>query len=193
LAQIKIVNTETILHAFVEDIILDDIPNNCRVYCFVFGPSDADETIKKDLENLGREYGNNLFVGFWSMADPRYNDMAIYFELKNLPAIVITAESSLASIVGKSSIVGSAFVRLDNHTLLSEVESLKQLVRLLYNLFITGEVAKAMKQAKEARESVSIMNILRNVKKFFTDALVKIIERYNIEFKFGLFEFKLEK
>jgi hypothetical protein len=48
-----------------------------------------DQAIKDDLENLGKEYGNNLFVGFWSMADERYRDVAEYFSLKPLPAIVI--------------------------------------------------------------------------------------------------------
>src|SRR5215211_3126515 len=111
MAQIKLVATkpkDTL--AVAKDVTLDGVPDNCKVYCFILGPSDTDEAIKKDLETLGTEYGNNLFVGFWNMADSSYTDMAKYFKLGPLPAIIITAESSLASTDDTNM---SAFVRLD--------------------------------------------------------------------------------
>jgi hypothetical protein len=191
LAKIIIVNTvPQDRRTFAKSITLDHIPDDCKVYCFVFGSSDADEKTKKDLEELGTEYGNNLFTGFWSMADPNYKDIATYFDLSTLPTIVMTAEASLASTKDSNE---SVFVRLDNRKLLLDVENVKELVRLLYNLFITGEVANAIRTAKNASRWGNIRDISAKVEKFFTDTLVKIIEKYNIDFSFGPFNVTLEK
>jgi hypothetical protein len=189
MAQIQIVNSApkgTL--AFAKDVTLDNVPDNSKVYCFVFGPTDAQEQTKKDLEILGTESGNNLFVGFWSMADSRYVDLAKYFQLKSLPAIIITAESSLASIDDANM---SAYVRLDNRKLLSETESVKQLVKDLFNLFIRGEVVEAIKTAKSQSKKASIRYFFNKIKNIFSDAVMSIINKYNIEFEYGLFKAKL--
>ena len=176
MAKIKIVNTSPPgRRSFAEDVTLDNIPENCKVYCLVYGVSDTDQTIKNDLENIGKEYGNNLFVDFWSMADERYTDVATYFSLKDLPVIVVTAESSLSSIEGSNE---STFVRLDNPHLLSEFEDVKRLVRLLYNLFIQGDIADAITIAKKKSKWATMKDIITKVKNLFTDAIITIIERY---------------
>jgi hypothetical protein len=152
------------------------------------GSSDAQEATKKDLETLGSEYGNNLFVGFWNMGDPRYSEMSKYFKLGHLPAIIITAESSLASTEDTNT---SAFVRLDNPILLKDVEGVKQLVRLLYNLFIQQYVVDAIRVAKRANRWARIKDIMKKLNNLFSNAVKKIINTYNIEFEFGGFKAKL--
>lgn len=169
-------------------VILEGIPENCRVYCFVFGSSDADEKTKKDLETLGTEYGDNLFVGFWSMKDSRYSYIASCFNLRSLPAIVFTAESHLGGTEEDNS---APYVRLDDSRVLSDIDGMKQLIRLLYNLFITGKVAEAIKEAKKARKVRRLRDIIQQSKKLVSDIVGRIIENYNIDFEYGPFKVEL--
>jgi hypothetical protein len=55
-ARIRILNTNLV--GIVEhSVILEGIPENCRVYCFVFGSSDADEKTKKTWKLWERSMG----------------------------------------------------------------------------------------------------------------------------------------
>lgn len=191
MVKINIINTSPAgRRYFAKDVTLENIPENCKVYCLVFGVSDADQSIKKYLEDMGKEYANNLFVGFWSMADERYSDVATFFDLKNLPAIVITAESSLSNIEGSNE---SALVRLDNPRLLLDIDILKQTIRLLYNLFVRGEVSNVMSIANKKNREATIKDIRNKIKNIFTDTITEIIEKYNIDISYGQFKIRFEK
>ena len=73
------------------NVRLSNVPDDCRVYTFVFRQSKLDDKIRDELEQMGKELGSNLFVGLWDMSDPDYVKMNEIFKLGNLPAIVVTA------------------------------------------------------------------------------------------------------
>ena len=51
LTDIKIFDTTTPGHrALRKNVKLSNVPDTCKVYCFVFGSSDADKQVKKDLD-----------------------------------------------------------------------------------------------------------------------------------------------
>ena len=124
------------------------------------------------------------------MGDPLYKDMAKHFDLEKIPSIVITADSTLSTIENSDK---SAFVRIDNELIFSDIDSLKKLLRVLYNLFIRGGIVGAMKEASRSGTIAKLKNLFVKLKDLFTKAVIQIMEKYNIELSFGLFSIKLVK
>jgi hypothetical protein len=129
--------------ALGEDVMLDDLPTDAKVFVFFF-PGDMStgtDDLQDRLRALGRRTGSNLFVDIGSLADKDYPAAAERFGLVALPAIVVTATSPLAA----SPEGDTAFVRLDAQSLFAKPELLTRTVEQLFNLFLTNKVSQAVR------------------------------------------------
>jgi hypothetical protein len=96
----------------------------------------------KELRALGLKTGGNLFVNIAeTLADPSYQMAAERFRLKSLPVIVVTAVGPLAATPEGQ----TAFVRLDGKHLFQQPQQLVQTVEQLFNLFLRGDIAEAVR------------------------------------------------
>lgn len=171
------------------NVTLRKVPNNCRVYAFVIRQSKVDDKIKEELVQFGEESGLNLFVGLWDMKDQDYFKLNKMFKLGKLPAIIMTAESSLSTV----SDTENTFVRIDDKRLFSKPEELSELVNELYSLFMDGQVIKAIKKTKRKEISIFLTNLLVEIKNVVTKIAREIMDKYNIKFEFGNFKIDLTK
>jgi hypothetical protein len=171
------------------NVRLRGVPDDCRVYAFVFRQSKLDSRIKGELEAIGEEAGLNLFVGLWDMSDPNYIKMNEIFSLGKLPAVIMTADSSLSTV----SDTENTFVRIDDERLLEKPEEFSVLINQLYNLFLRGDITNAIKKTHSAEISVFLSNFLKEIKTSIGDVASKIIETYNIKFEIGPFKAELTK
>jgi hypothetical protein len=126
--------------ALGDKIFLASLPTSPKVFAF-FYPGDADtDEAEKRLRTLGQRTGDNLFINFGTLADPDYKRAVERFGIKPLPVLVVTAISPLAATPdGKST-----FVRLDGAALFAQPEALARTVEQLFNLFLAGDVSKAV-------------------------------------------------
>jgi hypothetical protein len=165
------------------------VPDDCRVYSFVFRQSKLDSRIKTELQAIGEESGLNLFVGLWDMSDPNYIKMNEIFNLDKLPAVIMTADSSLSTV----SDTENAYVRIDDERLLDKPEEFSKLINELYNLFLRGDVTKAIKKTHSTEISIFLSNLLKEIKTAIGEIAGKIIENYNIKIEIGPFKAELTK
>ena len=147
-----------------DNVFLDDVPPNCRVYLFYYPGAMPDAALEKALRELGEIAGNNLFVNIGRLDDPQYDKIASHFSIKSLPVIVLTADASLAS---PSDSYLSSFVRIDNKSLLSSPERCVNFVQQIVNLFLQGKIAEAVSQGSRKGK----LELLRSVGTFLADAM----------------------
>jgi len=159
------------------------------VYAFVFRQSKLDNKIRDELEQMGKELGSNLFVGLWDMSDPDYVKMNEIFKLGKLPAVVVTAESSLSTV----SDTENTYLRIDDKRLLEKPEEFLDLVNEIYNLFIRGDITKAIKKTYIKEISIFLSDLLKEIKNVIGKVALKIMENYNITFEVGPFKADLIK
>ena len=171
------------------NVRLRGVPDDCRVYSFVFRQSQIDSRIKTELHAIGDESGLNLFVGLWDMSDPNYIKMNEIFNLGKLPAVIMTADSSLSTV----SDTENAYVRIDDERLLDKPEEFTKLINELYNLFLRGDVTKAIRKTHSTQISILLSNLLKEIKTAIGEVASKIIENYNIKFEIGPFKAELTK
>lgn len=136
-----------------ENIFLRDLPKNPKVFAFLFPGSDDSDELKEGLRVLGEKTGDNLYVDLnSSLADPDYQAARRRFKLGPLPAIVVTAISPLAATpTGET-----GFVRLDGKALLAKPEQLVRTVEELFNLFLGGEIAAAVRRGWIAERGAAL-------------------------------------
>jgi len=138
---------------------LSEVPDDCRVYLFYFTGYPEYKELEKSLAVLGKKTGKNLYIGFWSMADPRYDQLAKSFKLKNLPAIVVTGHEQLASIENVT-----VYARVDSGKLLIDTNATMNTVERLYHDFLRGLVTEALTDAKKAGRLAEIKYYLGKLK-----------------------------
>ena len=80
---------------------------------------------------------------FGSAADENYELVTKRFEINEFPTILVTAIPDLASVGNYTT-----FARMDNKQLLSSPEKTVECAEKLFNLFLRGDVAKAISSAK---------------------------------------------
>jgi len=126
-----------------ENVFLSNLPMSPKVLA-LFYPGAADtEEVEKELRALGQKTGGNLFVNIAeTLADPDYQLAAGSFRIKSLPVIVVTAVSPLAATPEGH----TAFVRLDAKELFQQPQQLVRTVEQLFNLFLRGEIAQAVRK-----------------------------------------------
>jgi hypothetical protein len=159
------------------------------VYAFVIRQLQVDDKIKNELVQMGKESGLNLFVGLWDMKDQDYFKLNKMFKLGKLPAIIMTAESSLSTV----SDTDNTFVRIDDKRLFSKPEELSDLVNELYSLFMDGQVINAIKKTRRKEISIFLTNLLVEIKNVVTKIAREIMDKYDIKFDFGTFKIDLTK
>jgi hypothetical protein len=140
---------------FGDNVFLNNIPSDYKVYAFYYPGSMPNEAVKARLQALGEASGKNLYVSTGSLKDPAYQKIVRLFNLKKHPVIVVTAVGDLAA---QDSV--SAYAKLDNEQLLSSPERTVECVQEVFNLFIQGRVAEALKRAKGQQRSAIVSSLM---------------------------------
>lgn len=170
------------------DVYLDNLPTDYKVYLFYY-PSPVRNN---DLENKLRSFGNNtdrnLFINIGSLRDPKYNKIARDFEIRDLPVIIITAISKLAS-VGTEAYCPTVYVRIDSKYLLKDTNKAIELVSKVFNLFISGRVLEALQQARLEQQKAFLSYIKDIIIKGLKEIAGHINEK---DISISLLEGKLE-
>jgi hypothetical protein len=158
-----------------ENVFLDNLPDKYKVYLLYYSGASPNRDLESRLRKLGKDTGTNLFVNISKLNDPNYRKIANRFEIKDLPAIVITGIDELAAAKEEPSTV---YVRLDSSKLLSNSDSAMECVEKIFNLYVQGKVAKAMSQGARtqffSRVKEIVMVPLRGIKGFLEDRDISI-------------------
>ena len=164
-----------------ENIFLDNLPLEYKVYLFYYPGSMPNENLEERLKGFGKITGKNLFVNIGRLNDPQYGKIKNKFQIRNFPVIILTAIDELASLNDGNSCYSTAYVRLDNKELFESVESTIECVEILFNLFIDGEITEALNQANNAQHDAivysikkKIINVLNTMGKFLSDRDISV-------------------
>jgi hypothetical protein len=131
-----------------ENVFLDDLKHDYKVYLFYYPGAMPNEDLENKLHKLGDITGKNLFVNIGQLDDPKFDTMKEKFEIRNLPVIVMTGIDGIASL-GDEKHLSTAYVRIDNGERLKSVDSTLQCVQMIFNLFIGGEILEAINSSKD--------------------------------------------
>lgn len=169
-----------------ENVFLQNVPQDCKVYLFYYPGSLVNPELESALRDLGEMSGNNLFVNIGRLDDPEYDKIRNHFGIKPLPVIVITADPTLASPLDT---YATGFVRIDSKTLLNSPERTINCVQEVLNLFLGGEISKAISLTKWKQWS----ELLRPVGDFVVTALKGVLDYIKeTDITFSFVEGKLE-
>lgn len=171
-----------------DNVFLDNLPAEYKVYLFYYPDVMGDQELETSLRSLGDITGKNLFVNLGKLNDPNYKRIANNFQIEKLPVIVMTAVADLAS--PPSSFLNT-YVRIDNKKLLESPDKVMESLEKIFNLFISGNVAEALKEAKKDDRKTLIASFTKVV----TDSLKglwKFIEERDISFSVAEGKFELK-
>jgi hypothetical protein len=174
--------------AIGDNIMLDDLPSDCKVYAMYYPGAVIDEDLESKLRAFGSITGKNLFVNIGRLDDPNYDLIINKFDITNTPAIVMTAISELASIKTKTL---TAYVKIDNKRVFNSPELVVETVKTLFYLFMQQKIAEAIKQTENAgREAqikglkATIANALKGMKEYLSDKDVNVsLGPFSLEIK----------
>jgi hypothetical protein len=165
--------TDPTARDFGEDVFLDGLSTDYKVYLFYYPGALIDDAMEDKLKELGRLCAKNLFVNIGRFKDPQFSKIVSQFEIKNFPVIVVTAVSDLASPPDGSL---SVYVRLDSKHLLSSPDATYKCLQTVLSLFLQGKVSEAVAHAKwtqraEAAMAIApfIVNAMKAVAGFIAD------------------------
>jgi hypothetical protein len=166
---------------FNPKVTLDTVPVDCAVFCFVIGKSDLSEELRGDLKALGEEYGKNLFVGFWDMADHQFQNVKSEYDIKKIPTILMTALQKYSAVQGDQ----RAFIKIPHRLLKSEhTTQTKELIRELYLSFTNGEIRRAASQAKSSGHKALLFDIVNKLGKF-SEKFLKLLGEIGLEIEYA--------
>jgi hypothetical protein len=138
------------------------------------------EDLENKLRNFGNITGKNLFVNIGRLNDPKYVRMRNTFSITNLPVIVITAVDGLAALKYEN-YYSTAYVRLDSKELLQSVDLTIKSVEKLFDLFIGGEICKALKEVESKKREViishvkdKVINLLKQLANYLSDRDISV-------------------
>ena len=168
-----------------ENIFVANLPAEIPVYVFYYPAETRSPELERALRSLGERTGTNLFVNMGRLDDPQFNKIARAFDIKSLPAVVVTGIADLAAPTGETM---NTYVRLDKK-LLSSSETAIGHIEHLYLLFLRGEVAEAIK----SNASMNRGELLKKLRQFFARA-VKGLTGYlsSRDFSVSVLEGRLE-
>lgn len=152
-----------------ENVFLADLAADFPVYIFYYPSAMPDEALENVLRKLGESTGSNLFVNIGRLNDPDFAKITRLFEIRSFPAVVLTARADLAAPDDESM---NAYVRFDGKALADPARAIEH-IQNLYLLFLTGEIAKAIKQAGKQNRA----ELARRIGKFIVAAFT-VIGRY---------------
>jgi hypothetical protein len=127
-----------------------DLPDDYKVFLLYYRAAMGNKALEDKLVELGKNTGKNLFVNLGSAKDPSYGMISKRFGLNQFPVIIMTAVPDLASPANEYL---TAYAKLDSKQLLSSPEKTVECAEKLFNLFIQGEVAKAISSAKSIQRA----------------------------------------
>ena len=130
--------------------------------------------------------GSNLFINIGRYDDPNYDKIVNKFNIKKTPVVLVTAIDELASAPG---IFSTAYVRVDNKSLLESPERLLECLQKLFHLFIAGKVSEAMSEYKKDKLNLFASRFMEILKHGFQE-IWQFIDKRDISFSW--IEGKLE-
>jgi hypothetical protein len=143
--------------------------------------SERIQDLEGRLKDWGLETGNNLAVGFVNRKDPKVGSLVNAFNLEATPAIVMTGDESLASILRNQGKKETVFLRLDDQNVMSNIPKTMDALGRAYNLFLKNDIAGALKMMNQVKRGTKIERFLRGlgdavekVGKFLDDHNIKI-------------------
>ena len=139
-----------------ENVFLDNLPSDYQVYLFCYSGVMPVENLENNLRKFGQVTGKNLFVQIGRLNDPNYKQIAKKFSIKSFPVLIMTAIDQLASSPIDSF---TAYVRIDNQTLLDRPDLTLQCIEKLFNLFISGKISEAMAQFKQEQRAAILARL----------------------------------
>jgi hypothetical protein len=158
-----------------KNVFLNNLPATSKVYLLYYPGAAINRDLEGRLKKLGESTGTNLFVNIGRLNDPNYEKISKRFNIEKLPAIVITAIEELASAKTEPS---TAYVRLDSKNFLNSPDSVMECVQKVFNLYLAGEVSKAMSQGARAEFLANLKRIvlipLRGIKGFLEESDISI-------------------
>jgi hypothetical protein len=171
-----------------DNIFLQDLQLDYKVYLFYYPSEMPNEDLENRLKALGNQAGKNLLVNLGKLNDPSYNKIVQTFKIKDLPAIIVTANADLASVVAENK-DSTAYVRIDNERMLTTVESTVKCVQRIFNLFISGQITEVLNQVSHDTRSIMVSRI----KGIVTNALKEVGAYFSErDISISLFEGKFE-
>ena len=158
-----------------ENVFFDNLPSDYEVFIFYYPGAMPNEELESKLRNLGDITGKNLFVNLGRLNDPKYKKIRNKYQIKNLPVIIVTAIDKLASPPTEFS---TAYVKIDSKRLLKSPNYAIECVQTVFNLFIGGEISKALRQPNRSYLKAIIADALKGMKKFLDerDITVSLME-----------------
>ena len=143
-----------------ENVFFENLPYNYEVYAFYYPSAVPNRKLEDKLRDLGDMTGNNLFVNIGSLNDPKYNEIANRFNIKNLPVVIVTAISKLASPPDEFL---TAYAKIDSKRILNSQDLAIDCIQKLFNLFIEGKISEAVKQAKRDQVKEDISHLMKAI------------------------------
>jgi hypothetical protein len=150
--------TDGVTRAIGEDIFLEDLLSDYKVYLFYYSGAMPDLDLEVGLRNLGNRTGKNLFINIGRLDDPRYDIIRDKFKIRDLPVIIVTGVDGLASLKDED-YSPTVYVRIDNKDLINSATLTVSCIERLFNLFIGREIFEALNQAKKDSREASISHI----------------------------------
>jgi hypothetical protein len=157
--------TEGQERAVGENVFLDDLKSDYKVYLFYYPGAMGDENLENKLRNLGAISGRNLFVNIAQLDDPKYETIKEKFKITKTPVIVMTGTDGIGSLKDES--LSAAYVKIDNKDRLKSVDTTVECVQMLFNLFIGGRIFEALNSGRSYNLDTNISLIKNKI----TDAL----------------------
>ena len=173
---------EAIDKGFAENVFIDNLPYDYKVYLFYYPGAIVNEDLERSLRRLGEMTDKNLYINIGRLNDPQLKEIIKKFAIKDFPVIILTAVDNLASPTGE---LLTAFIKIEDKNLLKSANESIDLIQRLFVLFMEGKINEAMNEIKNRERSVILMRIksviataLQETIKFFEnhDIVVSVIE-----------------
>jgi hypothetical protein len=160
-----------------ENVFLSNLPDNYKVYLFYYPSTIPHEDLENKLKTLGETAGNNLFVNIGRINDPNFNKMKTNFGIVDLPVILMTGLSEIASLKTER-YYETLYVRIDSQSLLQSADLTIKSVERILNLLIGGEISQALSQYGHDRRFAFvkrvILNPLKKIANFLSDRDISV-------------------
>lgn len=160
-----------------DNVFLENLSRSYQVYLFYY-PGHMPLDVEQRLSDLGKKTGANLFVNLSKLDDPNYKKLVNYFGIRKLPVVILFATSELSS---PPDISCNAFVRIDNEGVLQSPDQAIELITTIFNLFIGGKVAEALKEVAKSERKL----LFERIRSIFT-GLIKGVGKFIDERNFSI-------
>ena len=174
LIEIKEVIDKHGVRGFVENIFLDNLDSDYKIYLFYIpGPNAGQyDQFQKKLNEYGQKSGKNLLINTLYGDDPQFNKIIGRFDIKKYPVVIITGVDAIVSFKTETQQNSTIFVKIDNTHFFEKTERALSALSEIYTYFLNNNVKNAIKEAKKSERSAVLSYIKR--------VLVDRIERCRI-------------